>query len=212
MTHVVIKWSKWISLIFAALMVVILLALGGLLFTNTGLNLALWGAEKFVPQLTVSSTQGALFPRFTLHGVVFKDDDLHVDTKITSLTLAVTPTCLTEPRVCIDELAIKGLNFSMPQLPPSTPDTETAPETATTNITSPVPIKVSWLKLEDINLDVLGNQISWRLFTSSASFQGNRLRINTTKFLDPLVKLAPSSDEESKSPQEPQASPSILRG
>lgn len=207
MTHVVIKWSKWISLIFAALMVMILLALGGLLFTNTGLNLALWGAEKFVPQLTVSSTQGALFPRFTLHGVVFKDDDLQVDTKITSLTLAVTPTCLTEPRVCIDELAIKGLNFSMPQLPPSTPETETAPETATTNITSPVPIKVSWLKLEDINLDVLGNQISWRLFTSSASFQGNRLRINKTKFLDPLVKLAPSSDEESKNPQESPASP-----
>lgn len=202
MKRIVIKWSKWLSLLFAALLMTILLAVGVLLFTNSGLNIALWGAEKLVPQLKVASTQGAIFPRFTLNDVTFKDDALHVDTKIKSLTLAVTPTCLTEPKVCVDELAISGLDFSMPELPPSAPEEEPTPETASANITSPIPVQVTWLKLEDINLDVLGNQISWQLFTTSASFQGNRLRINTTKLVEPLVKLAPSQVSESEHDQQ----------
>lgn len=205
MTRVVIKWSKWLSLILLSLLMTLLVALGVLLFTNTGLNLALWGAEKFVPQLKVTSTQGAIFPRFTLNGVEFKDDTLYVDTKIKSLTLAVTPTCFTEPSVCIDELAINGLDFSMPQLPEPTAEAEPAPETTSTKITSPIPVKVSWLELNDINLDVLGNQISWQSFTSSASFQGNRLRINTTKLLTPFVKLAPGEAGVTDTEQEQKA-------
>lgn len=194
MTRVVIKWSKWLSLTLLILLISVLVALGGLLFTNPGLNLVLWGTEKFVPQLKVESSQGAIFPRFTLSNVVFKDDNLQIDTQVRSLTLAVNATCFTEPGVCIDELAIDGLSFAMPELPESSPATqEQAEASSSAKITSPIPIKLSRLALSDIKLDILGNQITWDSFTSGASFQGNRLRINATELKSPWVKLAESS-------------------
>lgn len=204
MTRVVLKWSKWLSLTLVALLVALLVAISVLLFTNTGLNLALWGAEKFVPQLKVESTKGAVFPRFTLYGVSFKDDSFNVDAKVGALTLAVTPSCFTEPRICIDEVAIDGLVFSMPELPPSpAPVEEPAPSSG--KITSPIPIKVSRIALTNIDLDVLHNQISWDSFTSGLMFQGNRLRLSKTKLTTPVVELAPTDSQTNQSQgKEPQ--------
>jgi len=192
MTRVVIKWSKWLSISLLIIILSVFIALGALLFTNSGLTLVLWGAERFVPQLKVESSQGAIFPRFTLNNVAFIDDDLHVDTQATSITLAVNATCLTEPSVCIDELAINGLSFSMPQLPESSTTQEPTQDTELGSVTSPIPIKLNRLALNDIKLDILGNQISWDSFTSGASFQGNRLRINKTNLTTPIVKLVQS--------------------
>lgn len=200
MTRVVIKWSKWLSLTLVFLLLSTLLALGGLLLTNSGLNLLLWGAEKFVPQLKVESSQGAVFPRFTLNNVAFKDDSLHVDAELKSITLAVNATCFTEPSVCIDELAIDGLNFSMPELPPSSEQQPPSDTPANSKVTSPVPIKLTRLVLSNIKLDVLGNQVSWDSFSSAASFQGNRLRINQTMITKPLVKLAAAEDSAAAAP------------
>ncbi|MEF1290640.1 autotransporter assembly complex protein TamB, partial [Vibrio sp. M260118] len=194
MTRIAIKWSK--RLLFTLLLILLsgFMALGALLLTNTGLNVVLWGAEKLVPQLKVGSTQGAIFPRFTLSHVSFKDDSLNIDTQLRTVTLAVNATCFTEPSVCIDQLAIDGLTFSMPELPTAVAsEQEPAQETSSTSITSPVPIRLNRLVLSDISLDIIGNQISWDAFSSSASFQGNRLRINKTQLVNPIVKLAPSS-------------------
>ncbi|OAJ94651.1 autotransporter assembly complex protein TamB [Vibrio bivalvicida] len=213
MTRVVIKWSKWLSLTLLILLLSVLVALGGLLFTNPGLNLVLWGAEKFVPQLKVGSSQGAVFPRFTLSNVVFKDDSLHVDTQARSLTLAVNATCFTEPGVCIDELAIDGLSFSMPELPESSPATqEQAEASSSAKVTSPIPIKLSRLALSDTKLDILGNQISWDSFTSGASFQGNRLRLNTTELKKAVVKLAssPAENEQAATPVNQASTPTEI--
>jgi autotransporter translocation and assembly factor TamB len=58
MTKVVFKWSKWLSISLISLLVAIAIALAVVLFTTPGLKLALWGAEKFVPQLKVESYQG----------------------------------------------------------------------------------------------------------------------------------------------------------
>ncbi|TFH92150.1 autotransporter assembly complex protein TamB [Vibrio ouci] len=203
MTRVVIKWSKWLSLFLLGLLALIVIALGTLLFTNSGLNLALWGAEKFVPQLQVESSKGAIFPRFTLNNVKFKDESLNVDTELKSITLAVRANCLTEPRVCVDEIAIDGLRFSMPELPPSSAPEQEEPAPSTSKITSPIPIVVSRIALTDIELDVLHNQISWQSFTSGVAFQGNRLRLNKTTLTSPTVKLAPT-DEAAKEQQAPQ--------
>lgn len=216
MTRIVIKWSKWVMFTLILILLSSFMALGALLLTNTGLNVVLWGAEKFVPQLKVESTQGAIFPRFTLSNVSFKDDGLNIDTQLSSVTLAVNATCFTEPSVCVDQLAIDGLSFSMSELP-ATAATQQEPEqeTSSATITSPVPIKLNRLFLSDISLDILGHQISWDAFSSSASFQGNRLRINKTQLVKPLVKLAPSSppstpEGSQSSEQEKPASPIVL--
>ncbi|WFB48458.1 translocation/assembly module TamB domain-containing protein [Vibrio coralliilyticus] len=196
MTKVVFKWSKWLSISLISLLVAIAIALAAVLFTTPGLKLVLWGAEKFVPQLKVESYSGAIFPRFTLNGVVFKDDSLNVDVQARSITLAVNAACLTEPSVCVDELAVDGLKFEMPELPQNTatPDEPVAGESGP--VTAPVPIKVKRVALTDISLNVLGNQVDWQSFTTGLAFQGNRLRINKTALDSIRVALAPSEASE----------------
>ncbi|EGU36140.1 hypothetical protein VII00023_13237 [Vibrio ichthyoenteri ATCC 700023] len=193
MTKVVLKWSKWLSLIVFGLVSALLLALTILLFSKPGLSLAVWAADRFVPQLTIGSHQGSIFPRFTLNDVAFKDDSLHIDAKVNALTLAIKPACFTEPSVCIDEIAIQGVQFTMPQLPPS--QTSAEPETTSDSlITAPLPIRVGQILLQDVALDVLGNQVSWDTFASGLIFQGNRLSINKTVFDGGIVTLDPTPD------------------
>ncbi|CAK4069734.1 translocation/assembly module TamB domain-containing protein [Vibrio sp. 16] len=201
MTKVVLKWSKWLSFSLLGFVLTLILAVSFLLFTQPGLGAALWAAEKFVPQLKVASYQGALFPHFTLKQVAFNDPDLGVDTQIRSVTLAINPTCFTEPSVCIDEIAIDGLTFSRPD---SAPSTEPEPQsTATGKISTPVPIRISRIALSDITLDVLGNKIDWQRFSTGLFFQGNKLRLNKTLLSGINVELAESEDQPVTPPPTP---------
>lgn len=103
------------------------------------LKLAIWGAEKALPQLKVESIQGSLFPRFALQNVSFVDESLHIDAKVERLALAINFRCFFDPKVCVDELALQGVNFQMPELPPASeePEEETPP---LRSISTPVPI------------------------------------------------------------------------
>ena len=188
MTKVALKWSKWLSLTVLSLLLVIILAVTVLFFTKPGLSVAVWGAERLVPQLSIGDHQGAFFPRFTLNNVTYIDESLHVNSSIQSLTLAIKPACFTEPSVCIDEVSLQGGKFALTQLPESSsPEAE---PTATSPITSPLPIRVGQIALQDVDLDILGNQIRWDTFTSGLTFHGNRLSINKTALNGAMVKLA----------------------
>lgn len=65
------------------------------------------GAEKALPQLKVEEIKGSLFPRFALHNVSFVDESLNIDAKVERLTLAINFRCFFDPKVCVDELALK---------------------------------------------------------------------------------------------------------
>ncbi|ROV58233.1 translocation/assembly module TamB [Vibrio ponticus] len=195
MTKMVLKWSKWLSLSLLGLVLAIMLALSFLLFTHSGLGVVLSTAERFVPQLQVGEYQGAIFPRFTLKQVRYQDEQLHVDTSIDSVTLAVRAACLTEPSLCVDEIALQGVKFSLTQLPATSETTQPEPSSSGA-ITTPIPIRVSKILLEDIELDVLGNHIQWRVFETGLLFQGNRLKVDKTLLYDPYIKLAPATTNE----------------
>lgn len=200
------KWSKWFSASLAGVVVVLLLLLAGILFTNSGLNALLWGAQKAVPELTVQSTEGALFPRFTLHGVEFSDEALALDAQLEQLTLAVNVNCLLEPMVCINDVIISGLTVNLPQLPESTED-ETVEEASepVTQFSSPIPIKLGRLTLNNIQLNVLGNQIAWQHFSTGGALQNNRLKIEPTAWNGIRIALA----ETEADTQEVNPSPSV---
>ncbi len=189
-----LKWSKWISIGLIALTVILVLSIAGLLFTNTGLNFALWGVNKFVPQLEVKSTYGSLFPRFTLNDLRFVDPTLNVDMQLQSATLAINANCFLEPSVCINDVSISGLKFSLPPLPESEEAEEDVNSEPLTNITTPVPIRLNRLTLNDIELDILGNRIAWQHFSTQASFQGNNLTIGKTSLNHIDVTLAENED------------------
>lgn len=192
MTKVVLKWSKWLSFSLIGILLTLILGIGFLLFTHPGLGTVLWAAEKFVPQLKVDSYQGALFPRFTLNQVQFDDADLGVESQVRSLTLAINPLCFTEPSVCVDELSVDGLKFSMPEIAPST---EPEPEsTSSGKISTPVPIRVARIALNDIDMNILGNKVDWQSFTTGFVFQGNHLRLNKTALQKMTLELATAEE------------------
>ena len=195
MTKAMLKITKWIATILSVLLMVFLIAIIGLLFTNAGLNVLLWGAQQAVPQLQVATTQGALFPRFTLNQVAFIDDDLHLDLKAKRVTLAVNANCLFEPALCVQELAVIGLDFAMPELPPESDETQVAESEPVTAISTPVPITIGRVVLNDIKLDILGNKIAWQSFSTNASMFGNRLKIGKTSWNDIQLSLAPNEAE-----------------
>ncbi len=142
MIKTTLKWTKWLSIGLLSLLLLLTVFVGTLLFTHPGLKLALWGAEKALPQLKVEEVQGSLFPRFALRNVSFVDESLHVDAKVESVTLAINFRCFFDPKVCVDELALKGVNFQMPELPPASdePEEETPP---LRSISTPVPLFLS---------------------------------------------------------------------
>ncbi len=189
------KWTKWLSLGLIGLLLLIIILVSTVLFTHPGLKLAIWGAETAVPQLKVENVQGSLFPRFALENVSFVDETLNVDAKVERLTLAVNFRCFFDPRVCVDELSLQGVNFQMPELPPASdePEEETPP---LRSISTPVPIFVNKVSLNDINLNVLGNQVDWQDFTTALSMQGDRLVIAPTALKEINVALAPTDTEQ----------------
>ncbi|HAS6243419.1 autotransporter assembly complex protein TamB [Vibrio vulnificus] len=202
MIKVVFKWSKWISAGVMALLVLLLTLIALLLFTHPGLTSAIWVAEKVVPQLQVGQVQGALFPKFTLRKVTFNDAELNIASSVDELTLAMNFQCLLEPKVCINEISIDGLALSLPQLPPSSESVE-EPSEPLKSISTPVPVFLHRLALTNIQLDVLGNQISWGELSSALSMQGDRLVIAPTRFSDIDVTLAPSEPQaQSAAPNE----------
>ncbi|MGR5236789.1 autotransporter assembly complex protein TamB [Vibrio alfacsensis] len=198
MINVMLKWTKWLSFALLSLVLLIAILIATLLFTHPGLKLALWGAEKALPQLQVEKVQGALFPRFALQNVRFVDESLHIDAKVESLTLATNFRCFTDPKVCVDEVALQGVNFQMPSLPPSEDVEEETPPLR--SISTPVPIFVNKVSFNDINLNILGNQIDWQGFSTALSMQGDRLVIAPTVLTAINVALTPSeaTPEEAK--------------
>ncbi|MGD8111978.1 autotransporter assembly complex protein TamB [Vibrio sp. TRT 17S01] len=196
MTKVVFKWSKWLSASLLGLLLFLLVALAGILFTNTGLNFVLWGAQKALPELKVESATGALVPRFTLTNVSYQDASLGIDADVHMLTLGMNAACFTEPALCINDVAIDGLRFNMPELPPSEPQEPEPVEESASRITTPIAINVNHLALTDIDLNILGNQVQWQQFSSALQFQGNRLRLHPTIWNDVRVQLAPSEASE----------------
>ncbi|MGR4989652.1 translocation/assembly module TamB domain-containing protein [Vibrio rotiferianus] len=202
MIKTTLKWTKWFSIGLLTLIVLLAIFVGTILFTHPGLKLALWGAEKALPQLKVEQIQGSLFPRFALHNVSFVDESLHVDAKVESLTLAINFRCFFDPKVCVDELALQGVNFQMPELPPASdePEEETPP---LRSISTPVPIFVNKVSFNDINLNILGNKIDWQDFSTALSMQGDRLVIAPTALKAINVALAPSEDAKEEKPVQP---------
>ena len=180
MTKFVVRWSKWLSIVLVSLMLLVAIGLSVILFTPSGLKLVIWAAEKSLPQLSVESYSGAIFSRFTLNQLRFKDETLNLDISARSMTLGLDASCLIEPSICVDELTLDGVKFSMP-LVPSHPDAPSEPKAGHgANIHSPIPLSVKRLALSDVDLDILGYQAQIGSFVSGLTFVGERLSIDKT--------------------------------
>ncbi|MGT0149607.1 hypothetical protein ACT691_07975 [Vibrio metschnikovii] len=156
------------------------------------------GCSKSVTRFLGSIDPKGYFPRFTLYGIEYQEPSSAIDLlQFEQLTLAVNANRLLEPMICINEVIISGLQFNLESIADSThqsAETASAPVTA---ISTPVLIKLGRLTLNNIQLNLLGNQIDWQHFTTSGSLQGDRLTIDRTLWRGVRIALAEEQTDPS---------------
>lgn len=201
-----LKWIFGIILVIPTTVLVLLALTAVLVFTHVGLTSSLWAVQKVVPELKVGSTEGSLLPGFTLNNVEYINPDLGVTTHLKQLSFEASIDCLFDASVCIDTVSIDGLKFSMPSLPETTETAEEEPSSGLSTILVPIPVTLKHLYLNDIDLDVLGNKVSWQQFSTGLYVFGNTLTIDPTVWRDVNIELAQTPDKP-EPPQTPNTLP-----
>ncbi|OEF22997.1 autotransporter assembly complex protein TamB [Vibrio rumoiensis] len=190
-----LKWLIGLILLIPTTLLVVLILAAILIFTNVGLSGGLWVAHKFVPELKVESTEGSLLPGFTLHNVEYINPDLGITANLKRLDFLTSLDCLFEHSVCLDTVAINGLDFSMPSLPESTEAEEEDSSGGMPTLFLPIPVSLTHLNLNDINLDILGYKANWQHFSTGLYAQGRTLTVRPTSWKKINLTLAPTTDE-----------------
>ncbi|MBL4830586.1 MAG: translocation/assembly module TamB [Aliivibrio sp.] len=205
------KWGSRCGVAIVAVVISLLLLISMLLLTNPGLNTLLWGVKKALPELSVEQTSGALVPDFTLSGLSFSDGD-NVDITVKRFRLAITPSCLFNPELCIDAVELDGVVFSLPTLPDSAaPQQKTTNSKPLTAVETPIPVQINHIALNDIELNILGNTVSWQHFSTGLSMRGNRLLVSPVNWQSVTLQLAPKTgDDELESVTKVDHSPSVI--
>ena len=181
-------WVKRIALAILALLLLLVIAVAVILYTPAGLKVASWGAQKALPALSIGDTTGSLLSGFQIDNVRYQDSSM--DLAVKQLNLTLDDRCLLTPEICISDLGINGVTFSMPKLPPVTEPEQ--PSKPVTKISLPIPIKVDKVTLDHIDLDILANKVSWQHFSTAATVVGSHVTLKPTDWENIKLALAPA--------------------
>ncbi|MBM7037333.1 autotransporter assembly complex protein TamB [Vibrio ulleungensis] len=208
-----VRWLLKSSLGLIILVILLVLLIGGLLFTNPGLKTIVWGAQKALPQLSVEDSEGALLREFTLTNVRFSDESLGVDTKFGQLQLGVNVECALRLSICVEKLVAKQGYLKLYDTgAPVEPEPEPADDDPSL-IFVPIPIEVGLISLDDIELDVFGIGIDWNSLHTSGGFFGSKLTLLPSAISGLTLSLPPAQEEpesESAEAEVVEAGPIIL--
>lgn len=193
-------WVKRISLTLLAILLFLVIAIVVILYTPAGLKFASWGAQKALPTLSIGETSGSLLRGFQVDNVRYQDSNMNL--AVNRLNLTLDDRCLLTPEICISNVGVNGVKFSMPTLPPTTEPEQ--PSKPVTEISLPIPIKVDHVTLDNIDLDILSNKVNWQHFSTAATVIGSHVILKPTDWDNIKLALAPA-----KKPVKSKAKPKV---
>ncbi|PHM62191.1 autotransporter assembly complex protein TamB [Xenorhabdus ishibashii] len=197
------KWAKRVSIAFLLIVGLLLVAVVGLLGTQTGLHLVINSAARWVPGLDIASVSGG-WRDLTLKGVKYQMPGVNVNAD--NVHLSIRLSCLKHSQICVNALTTEGVMVSVntAELPPSAPVTESEP---LTELQTPYPISLDLLYLKNIHVQVDGIAIALDEFKTAAQWQEKQLILKPTEINRLLVALPKSTSEKIGTAQkiEPQA-------
>ncbi len=193
---------KKLSIGFLITLFLLIAALAGLLGTESGLRIVFNSAARWVPGLDIRAVSGNWSRGIHLQGVEYRMPG--VDVTVDDLLLQLDLNCLRRSEVCIRQLTTNKVNVAIDTalLPPSEPS-ESAP---LTRISTPYPLGLQLLQLDNINVSVDGTQISLAHFSSAARWREQLVTLEPTEFNGLTVKTAPTAIDSTVS--EPSATDS----
>lgn len=193
-------WKK-ISL---GVLIFILLLLGTVAFlvgTTSGLHLLFKAANRWVPGLEIGQVTGGWRDlslkniRYDQPGVAVNAGEVH---------LAVGLNCLWNSSLCVNDLSLKDINVAIDskKMPPSAPVEEE--DSGPLNLSTPYPITLSRVALNNINIKIDDTTVSVLDFTSGLNWQEKTLTLKPTSLqglLIALPKMAEVAQEEVVEPK-----------
>ncbi|BEN71560.1 autotransporter assembly complex protein TamB [Serratia marcescens] len=177
-------------------LVVLLLLIGGLAFligTTTGLHMVINGAARWVPGLEIASVSGG-WRDLTLKGVKYQMPGVTVNAGQFHLSLDLS--CFKRSSLCVNALTAQDVDVAVntKEMAPSAPVEESSEPT--TNLSTPYPITLRLLALNNVKVTVDDTAISLAEFRTGAQWQERALTLMPTKIGSLLIALP-------KTPQNP---------
>jgi len=198
MSRIVFQWGGRLFIGVAVLLLLTMSLFVGVIFTHVGLNTIIWGVEKIWPQLEIEKSEGAIFPKFSLFGVSFQNDNLFVDVQSREFTLAMDATCFLTYSVCIEQVNIEGLKVTLSAWPPQSDDDPVQVSEPMMEIRSAIPIFVDSVEMSDIDLNILGHRVDWHTFKTGLEMNGKTLTIHPTLVENVNIELATAAKKATK--------------
>ncbi|AXC68545.1 autotransporter assembly complex protein TamB [Salmonella enterica] len=193
-------WKK-ISLGVLIFIVLLLASVAFLVGTTTGLHLVFSAANRWVPGLEIGQATGGWRDlslkniRYEQPGVAVHAGEIH---------LAVGLGCLWHSSLCVNDLALKDINVAIDskKMPPSAPAQEEE-ESGPLNLSTPWPITLSRVALNNINIKIDGTTVSVLDFTSGLTWQEKNLTLKPTRLQGLLIALPKVADVAQEEVVEP---------
>ena len=166
---------KKICLGFLIFLVLLISLVAFLVGTQTGLHLMINGANRFVPGLNIASTEGG-WRDLTLKGVHYEMPG--VDVKAGEFHLSLDFSCLKNSALCVNALRVKDVNVvvNTKEMTPAAAQPEPENSEPLTNLSTPYPITLRLLTLDNINITLDDRAISLASFRTGAHWEGRAIQ------------------------------------
>jgi len=183
-------WKK-ISL---GVVVFILLVLGSVAFlvgTTSGLHLLFNAANRWVPGLHIGQVTGGWRDlalknvRYDSPGVAVNAGELHLGVKLG---------CLRDSSLCVNDISLKDIKVVVDtkKMPPAAKVEEE--ETGPLNLSTPYPITLSRVALNNVNIKIDDTTVSVMDFSSALSWEDKNLTLKPTSLRGLLIALPKVAD------------------
>ena len=178
-------WKKVLTgiLVFLLLLIVIV---GCLIGTTPGLHLVLNSAARWVPGLKIQQVNGG-WKDLTIKGLGYQMAGVNVYGG--ELHLSLDAHCLIHSSVCVNDITLKDVSVVVDssKMAPSSPSKEE--DSSSGEISTPYPILLRHVALENINVKVDDTAISLGSFSSGLNWQGRQLTLTPTRIASLLLAL-----------------------
>ncbi|MEB4673634.1 autotransporter assembly complex protein TamB [Enterobacteriaceae bacterium G50] len=181
--------SLWKKISLGVLIFIVLLigAVAFLIGTTKGLHLLFNAANRWVPGLEIGQVTGG-WRNLTLKNVRYTQPGVAVNAG--EFHLAVKTECLWSSSLCVDDIGLRDVNVAIDssKMPPSSPAAEEE-ETGPLNLSTPYPITLSRVSLNNVNIKIDDTTVSVMDFMTGLNWQEKNLTLTPTTLQGLLIAL-----------------------
>ncbi|WP_326902602.1 autotransporter assembly complex protein TamB [Kosakonia cowanii] len=183
-------WKK-ISLGVVAFLVLLLGTAIFLVGTTSGLHLLFKAANRWVPGLEIGQVTGG-WRDLSLKNIRYTQPGVAVDAG--QIHFALNLGCLRNSSVCVNDLSLKDINVAIDtkKMPPAQKVEEE--DSGPLNLSTPYPITLSRVALENINIKIDDTTVSLMDFSSGLNWQEKNLTLKPTSLQGLLIALPKAAD------------------